>query len=566
MRLPIPLLTWLGAALLVGTSLTCLLWVPYRPLETYRAIPAQATLLSSHQHLAQRWNSLASNALIKACLTPPRAAPKKRFFPAERLASDISSLAQSCAWLADKETLIAYLPSLTPARESAWIFSSWIGTRSLILRWALSLKIIPGFDRTANYCNERPIWVFRQALTPAGARLAIACGEGVLWGCLSRDPDAAMRQIILCYDGWAPSMAASLSTQPERPWVNPIGANQDQGWLRYPCSKPTPHASDIISYSLSRLKQDSLIAEIKMPPAVQQRAPLAKIKQIAIAQQLLGELPALLAILPLDLLPEQSAGGDFRPTWLNILQQALAPIASNDNALILALLSGEYGGGLGQEPWRIKIPALLALLKVQPAENSHQLVNRILDKLNANYKLGLIIDPGTLKAGAIKLQTIEAILPNHLAGLALEDRPAYAMLGPWMIFSSNAGSLIKLLERYQSIPTPQLTGAAERWQNKFSQSNPSAFLWMDLDICGRILQLPLTALSAALQLAQPAASNKRPNLGAGPAADSAAGMACLKNCLEKARGLKTGALWMESGPGDSATLRLEIGPGSMITD
>jgi hypothetical protein len=72
-------------------------------------------------------------------------------------------------------------------------------------------------------------------------------------------------------------------------------------------------------------------------------------------------------------------------------------------------------------------------------------------------------------------------------------------------------------------------------------------MWMDLDVCGRVLQLPLTALGMRQRGSPQAAS-----------ADYGTAIKSLKTWLEETRPLKTATLWLDSGT-PSPTLRLEIG-------
>jgi len=549
---------WVLLCLFIGSTAFYLTWVPYRPTDLYRAIPAQAILVSSHQDLAGRWPGLATNLILKAFINPSDATPDQhRSLAASRPAQ------QWISRLARKESVMAYVPALGPNGEPAWVFTSWIGSASHYLRWALRFQRIPGLDRLGNYCNGRPIWIFRQPLTLSGARVSVAFGEGLFLATLSRNPNA-MRHIIMAYDGLAPSIASSPSYHPD---IRPFGRTgapesgktsqvpirsataMDQGWVRF--LQPGRKLSNTltISYTIARLNADYLSAEIRIQPEFKPRPALADTMDIPAFGQLLGDLPALVAMLPLDIMRDL-LGPSISP-GLHVVRQALRSNAFSapDNSLVVTLLTGDYGGGFGKEPLRIKTPTLMAFLKLRNPDNAKYLITEVLDNLNAHYRLGLIIDPSAIPAGKMTVHTVEATQPNLLSSLANEDRPAYAVVGPWIIFSSNAQSLVKLLTRHQESETPQDIPQG-RWQAQLDQNKACAFLWMDLAVCGRVLQLPLTALAISRR-GDPSASSS----------DSRPTIKTVKTWLEDVRSLKTGVLWMESGT-PAPTLRLEIGERS----
>jgi hypothetical protein len=262
---------------------------------------------------------------------------------------------------------------------------------------------------------------------------------------------------------------------------------------------------------------------------------------------LLGDLPALLLILPLDivqdLLSQAPAATPAALVW-ETLQSNLAPAQSNN--VILALLDGEYGGGIGQEPFRLRLPALLICLKVNDPGAVKPMVGDLADKLNNRYQLGLRLDPKPLPAGNLGVITLETTQPNLFFEMASEDRPAYAVIGQWLLVSSNARSLVKLLERYQNPETER--AAAARWKKPFASGQPAALLWMDLDVCGRALQLPLTTLAMGRR-------NQDDETSFAAGGDS---IANLKSLLQNLRPLKSGALWLDSGA-TSPVFHLELG-------
>lgn len=501
----------LGCAALV----VYLAWTPYRPATLYRAIPAHASLLSSHQNLGGRWHNLATNPILRAFLHWPTNGP-----------------AASCLRLANKETLIAYVPAGGITQEPTWICASWIGSYSQFLRWWLSVKRVPGLTRAAQDCHGRPIWISQPQTDSATAHWSLAFGEGVALICFSSDTNA-MRQVIMAYDGRAPSMASA-----GHPELDQDAAIQDKGWWRWPAFGRAPKATTTLTYAIDHLDAEGLAATLRLEPAPHPQAPLA----LDLARGL-DDRPILIALLPLDTILNLPGLARATPAWWQIVRQTLAAGALLDESqpLTFTLLSGPDGGGFGKEPWRMQVPALTIYMKVKRTDTIKPFINNLLDQLNARYRCGLIIDPSALRVGTTAIYTLEATAANWLA--TIEDRPAFAVDGQWLILSSNARSLLKLLK---DPSTTASAGPQPRWQKNLSAHNPSMLIWADLDICGRALQLPLTGLRALRST--PAA----------PPAASGAMIPTIKTWLEDVRPLKTGRLWMET-EGAAPRLHLEIG-------
>ncbi len=543
---------WIFLSLLIGSTLGFLVWTPYRPSDLYRAIPAHATLVSSHLNLADRWHNLSTNLIVRSLINPAPSAPGRPH------SQEPAALArQWIMQLAREETVIAYVPAQGSTREPMWIGASRIGSSSCYRRWALCLKRIPGLERIPGQCNGRPIWRLRQRLTESGARLSLAFGEGIIIVCLSRDPNA-MRQVLITYDGLAPSIASAPAYHSQNPPFNQAGAQTapesanstavlDQGWLHWLQPGKRTDENLRISYAISRLELERLTAQIDIQPTLKPRAPLAGRLDISAFGKMLGDLPALMLILPLDIIRDQPAQAPVSsPIHIirEMLKSDIVPVQSNN--AVLVMLAGDYSGGIGKEPLRIRIPTLLVFVKVKDPARIKSLLNEMADNLNARYQLGLIIDPTPLPSGNAHVTTMESTRPGLFSDMAVEDRPAYAAIGQWLILSSNARNLVKLLDRYQHLEA-LVNAPAGRWQASLEANNASVFLWMDLDICGRVLQLPLTALNLS-QRGHPAQ----------PPAISGEIVKGLKTWLEDVRPLKTGALWMDA-ESSAPALHLEIG-------
>ncbi|MDD5679348.1 MAG: hypothetical protein PHW60_15365 [Kiritimatiellae bacterium] len=518
------------AVFLIATT-SYLFWVPYDPVSLYRAIPANAVLVSSHQNLAQRWPQLASNIwLTPFCVAEETSGQTTN----PNTLRSVSRLIR----LARRDTLLAYLPAQGGSGKPTWIASSWIGGWSPCVRWALFWGRWPGIKELGAF-GGRTMWILQSPITD-GQRLSFACGDGVLLACLSSDP-AAIRYMLMAYDGLIPSTRAMSELQKMPQPVSP-----DIVWCQGQGSASVEQFS--LTGDLIRFDDQGLSATIRLRPGPYRQAQLADNINIAAVGQALGNLPALVMALPLTTIQDGLRPATTDSAWLMTIRRILQSdwIQQDNNGLVLALFTGEYGGGYGRKPLRMSIPALMAFIRVRQPENIHRMIGRELDFINARHRLGLIQDPSPLAVGAQTINTIEITSNKLLAALEAEDQPAYTLVGDWLIISSQAGSLTKLMQRFQKAGNdPPLTPAA--WQDAMSAKNTSGLAWLDLDSGGKTVQLALSLWG----LSQRSADS--PSM---PYAIKA-----VRTLLDRIRPLQSCTLWMEP-EGSNAVVRLEIGPRS----
>jgi len=385
-----------------------------------------------------------------------------------------------------------------------------------------------------------------------GQRLSFACGDGVLLACLSPDP-TAIRYVLMAYDGLIPSTRAlsTLRTMPEP--VSP-----DVVWCQWqaPTTRGAWQANAeqfTLTGTLTRFDDRGLSATIRLRPSPYRQTRLADSMDVAAVEQALGDLPALVIALPLPTIQDGLRSTATNSAWRQTIRRILQSdwIQQDTNGLVLALFTGEYGGGYGRKPLRMSIPALMAFIRVRQPESIRRMISHELDLLNARHRLGLIQDPIPLTVGTQKIWTIEITSNNTLAVLEAEDRPAYTLVGDWLIVSSQAGSLAKLMRRFQKLgnETP-LTPAGwlatrREWHGAMSAKNTSGLAWLDLDAGGKTIQLALSLWGL---------SQRTPDAPAMPHAIKAA-----RTLLDNIRPLQSCTLWMET-EGSNAIVRVEIGP------
>lgn len=529
---------WALAVFLIAV-ISYLFWIPYDPAGLYRAIPANAALVSSHQNLGQRWPQLVTNIWLDPFIG---AAEISEQTPNAGLSPKTLAKFSRLIRLARRETVIAYLPSSGDTGKSALIAASWIGGWSPCVRWALFWGRWPGIKEMGTF-GSRTMWGLQPPLAD-GQRLSFACGDGVLLACLSPDP-SAIRYVLMAYDGLIPSTRArsELRTMPDQVFMDVVWG-QWQG----PTTRGAWRANAeqfTLTGALSRFDGQGLAATIRVRPSPYRQVRLADSMDIAAVEQTLGNLPALVMALPLPTIQDRllaiATDSAWRQTICRILQSDW--IQQDANSLVLALFTGEYGGGYGRKPLRMSIPALMAFTRVKRQDSIQRTISHELDLLNARHRLGLIQDPIPLTIGTQTIYTIEITSNNTLAALEAEDRPAYTLVGDWLIVSSQAGSLAKLMQRLQK-PGNETPRTPAIWHATMSATNTSGLAWLDLDAGGKTVQLALSLWGLNQRTAE------RPST---PPAIKAA-----RALLDRIRPLQSCTLRMEP-EGSNVVVHVEIG-------
>jgi len=479
---------WLIFLVFIGLVFGWILWTPYDPTSLYRAIPANAVLVSSHDNLAERWEGLSTNILLRSVVSGITATLE------DPLPGHVSRKTRALIiHIGSRKTVFAYVPSLGRSKEPAWIIASWVGTASQYFRLSLFWKRVPEVNQIGNY-GSRSMWGLNQPLTESGMKLSFAFGEGLFLGCISRDP-AGIYQVLRAYDRLAPSVFSTklFDNTPEP------GA-PDRGWFRWPGAVAKTSAPVFISYRIPLLTSSGLSGDINIHSNIAACTPLSKNIDLAVPGQLLSDLPAIMMILPFDMTKNLLSDPSL-PGWADIACNLLKSdtLLHNANCLVLSVLTGDYSGGFGRKPLRVKIPGVLAMIKMKQSDPVAPLILRTLDTLNAQYQMGLIVDPHPFSAGDNPVFTIERTLGDPLLTPSVEDRPAYTLFQDWLIFSSNAGSLVKLLKRVQDPDADIVKG---EWQKELESKRAGGLLWMDLSSGGKALRLALSIYSLKARVTQ----------------------------------------------------------------
>ncbi len=506
---------FVSTAIIAGISILVILWIartPYEPGVLHGTVPSGAVLVTSHSNPGDSFAGLATNAILLNIVRSLN--PEAHDIIAEmdpNVVRGITALAGS------RETVTAMVPSPIPGEEASWYSASWIGASSIYVRFLLFFRPLPELRPVGQYAGWT-IWGMEQPLTDTGLKLSVAVGDGILFLCLSRQ-SSGVKHAIAVHEGLAPQAPSPDTNQASAVRLT----SDDTGWLRMGSRFVQFEASEVTSTRLAlRFHLD-----YKLPPL----QPLREAVDLAVPRRLLADHPVVLAAAPVDII-SKLASDNSSPAWLKIIGEILDMEDFDDDRgiAVMSVHTGSHAGGIGRPPFRMRIPAVILMLKSAGGDAS-VLLNTMTDRLNAEHRLGLIVHPETRIADDIPLWILEATNDNILAQLEPDDRIACAALDQWIIFGSNAGSLTSLLAGFRNRTPDDATIA---WYHAAQNREASALLWVNTHEAAKAAQLPILLLSMKMGTGNTAVQEK---------------LADARALLKAARAFPDCSIFLESGTG-----------------
>jgi len=485
---------WLTLLLGVLLGAVWLFSVPYRPDRLFRAIPANAGLVSIHHHLAARWPALLRNPLLQSLVTSMGAEPSA--LPALATEPEVLDWVRR---LGSRDLVVAYAPRLGARQTPAWVIASWVGGRSQVFRWQLSWLRLPGFARQTPHAGI-PYWTVRPKGLQPGLRFALAPVEGLVIGCLSAD-DTAMLELLETYGGQRPSLAAVRQTKLSDYWCLEPAA-PDHGWLDPNALRGAAGVTNpwpTLTYSLTAIQPGHAAGQVclRLPlPAVKAGTQPMAAGGLA---SLLGDLPVATVMLRTEFMTpllEEQLGAE----WGGMLGACLK--SQRSDRVMLALLGGDYGGQF----YGFRVPALVAGVPIKSGEATLLMLRAVLDRLNARRGWGLI--PHAVRVGDRTAFVVEGTAQNAFAALPAAERPAYAVIGNWLLAASSLPALTNLLARYDR-PEAEAQAGSARWTDGLDSSRGTAYAWVDLARAQKEFRLVAATYSLKLLLDDPRESQAR---------------------------------------------------------
>ena len=474
---------WLLVLACAALAVWWILAVPYTPRHMYRAIPAHSTFVSAHYNLAARWDSFSKNPLTQSLFS------SLGIKPAEL--EDFGKDPESAYWLkrlASRDIVLAHVPVLGEHGRPVWVFASWLGGDSQRLRWSLLLGRVPGFTRMEPY-RGRFCWLVKDASIRSDELLTISFVEGMLVGCLSGDP-SAIHDLLDTYDGLLPALADKADFPSTGPWCADPQA-PDRGWVNLAGLNPQMSFDPMaLSYEFTSLTPRGVAGQAcgEDPFQFAQTA-TAKAKTSGL-EDVLGDFPLAIGIIHSEMvLPMIEGPGN--PAWLRIFGEIIRE--QDAESIMVAVLGDEFSARIKG----IKVPAVIAGIPVDDSTNTLAWMKQTLDRLNAKYRWGLI--PREVYANGSTVFAVENTASNFYSTLTLEEKPAYAICGEWLLISSNMRSLSALLAHVK-----QMQNGSQRdppkWKEELDSMPAPCFARIDLARGGKTIRLAITTYALKLLL------------------------------------------------------------------
>jgi hypothetical protein len=472
-----PILFRLVLLVAVIAGLWWLFHVPYVPRLMFKPIPSGAVFVTQHRELARRWDSIYRNPLALSLLS---SAGVKR-----SALKDLADDPQVRPWfekLASRDTVLAYVPAMGPDREPVWVMTSWLGGRSQRLRWQLGWSKLEGFTQAPAH-RGRTYWIVDDEMLSSENTLTLALVEGMLIGCISWRHET-MRDVLDTLDGMRPSVLQRTGFPNQVAWLDDE-QTMDRGWLdaaalmgwRGPAAKP-------FAYEFTEISPTTFVGRMQWDHAPKSFPSGWDETRKASLSALLGETPIAVCAVSSDWLPASLDGAQA-----GFLYSVAREIVREQGAegVAVALLGGEYGGRL----LGIRVPSVLLAIPLQDAGAVPARMQRMLDRLNARNRWGLI--PHRLDIGAGEITILEGTAGTLYARLPLQDKPAYAVKGDWLLFASNADALANVLRRETGV-----SDAPPCWSADSDVAATPLYLWADFMRGSQTLRLAISAYSLKL--------------------------------------------------------------------
>lgn len=419
---------------------------PFDRERLYQPIPGNAMFVSEHFALAQRWDEIGRDILTSS-LTRFVGVQDRR---ADRVLQD-RNLVWMIRNIASRDCVIAYVPNLGFSGAPAWVFSSWVGTRGVLLRAELANGLIKGFRKEAVEGGRR-VWQLASPLTRDGWRLSLAVEEGIMVGCIGPDPRAI--QVMIDRIDHKTALLPEL-----RMWLTRgagVGGDgfsedfwkaNDRGWFRWFAREGDSLAGRWVRFAMK--PGDGLGKEVwargsvglSLPAeaaATQSRPPSADREML----DLVRDAPAMVF--------ELSAGAAHAwmqnaplPRPVRMAVELLQADTTTNAPLVVALCTTNYSGRL----MGLRSPTLLIATPLGQVTNLNAWAAEKLDRINARCGTRLIAAGGRDESAPLVLDDVGG---GFLGKLQAAEKPALVLRGGWLIFASN----IEALERMRAQPLP----------------------------------------------------------------------------------------------------------------
>lgn len=454
-------------------------WFPYRPDLLRGAIPPQATLVSEHLHLGERWADTVSHPLVRALL-------QVGGVEAEAL-DDLGTDAGTRAVvdrLAARHVVLAQVPALGLEQQPAWVFASWAGFQGQLMRWGVYNSILRDFE-PRQFSGGRKGWVLLDSGPDFGHMpLSLVVIEGVLLGCLSPDPDA-LSILIYRVENRVPPLPALTRVEHA---LDPVHGPWDHVLMGGLGDEYTGTGGDDAVWSAAWTLDSPTRASgtVRGPADGAWGITASNRLELAALGRLIGNSAAALLVAPTHVLAAVE-GGDGMGDGVRVLWRRLFTLAPPGGQGFLMIGAPDQSGRM----MGIRVASMIGGFPVAADDAEVQrVVGEALAAFNGRFDTTLRSRP--TQAGLFIVNTIDSERSGPLSSLSDKERPCYFVHDGWFLFASNRSALEKVLAQGG-------VGSEPPWVDELSATPSSSALWIDLaatgDAVGKVVAvLDLVAL------------------------------------------------------------------------
>jgi hypothetical protein len=332
----------------------------------------------------------------------------------------------------------------------------------------------------------------------------------MLLGCVSTDP-TAVRFLLETSDAYPsrPSVLSSGSLADART-IAPTN-RLHWGWINQQSDGDVNRFSPaLIGFGVTFLPDGRIDLSLLGNQSLPEARTLSSLPDFLKMNSFLGTSPDLVTILPLawarPLFMQTTS-----PLWAEAVSELTDPHGAPTNALaFLALLnrdhSGRIRGALGKSVAMLvgkglRVPTLMMGLQLNDQREATARINRMVEVINARY--GSSLETRAVTMGEREVTLIAESRHNFYGKFEPNEQVACAMVDKWLILSSNAAILRRLLEKDAA------KSEGETWSGKVGPE-ASAYAWGDLNHLGKTTKEALAVAQLAMMVGNSQNSTNTP--------------------------------------------------------
>jgi len=468
---------WIHHGLVVVFAFVCVWWIfyePYSPDRLLRPIPAGSTWVGRHDNLGERWPDMLRNPVVESTLLGFGMDEQEL-----RTLPENKSLKRWMNLLGGRRIVGAYVPSMGPEAEPAWVMTSWVGGGGYGVRAITAFIPVKGLSKLYRH-HGRLVWTYDLGGDAQDPILQVVITEGILIACYSRDK-GAMKDLLDHYDGYLRGISR-IEVGPVMRLAEWADGYADCGYAYL------PYTSTLL-YRIDRFDDQRVCGDLMSRGLPTSSKGLDAESGNSELKRLLGNIPLGMLALPMDLVADicmNRTSSQFPQIIGTMLANVHADMAT------LALLGGDYRGTLQ----KVRVPTFLVAARIPDRDQANMLAQGLVNQANGFKKLGLV--PESVES-AYPLFALGSTSKQPYMQFPRQDQVGYAMIGDLLVICSNFGVLDSLVKRYD---TRVATFESEQgeWLREFKERHHQGFFWMNATRSGKAVKETLTAWSLTLLL------------------------------------------------------------------